>query len=288
MGRGMRAASASFLVAMLLLSAAAAKAWGPFNHLEPEFCDSVTVRGNPLELERLPPLRRPPASGQLPFLPDTLRFRANDEIQVGEGPLGFSLRQSDGHRSEDLGLSAKTTLLRIDRHGRVLQTLAEAQTQVASVKGYETISFSFDPAKPGLYRADIAFQDSSATRLGRYGTYFRILPLVFQPPRLALNARTFQAGELLLARVENFSRSPISYGVPYSIDRLQGGAWDKAPESPDGPWIMPLYGAKSGGTGPCLPFQIPDEMEPGRYRVVKPIATSRGGRRLFAEFTVGG
>ena len=273
---------------MLLLAAPAAKSWGPFNHLEPEFCDSLTVRGNAGELERLPALRRAPQSGELPFLPDTLRFRANDEFQLRKGALGFSLYQSNGHRSEDIDLTATTTLFRINRRGSVLTTLAEAKTHVASVKGYETIPLSFDRETPGLYRADVAIEDGSGVRLGRYGAYFRILPLVFQPPRLVLNSSALAPGERLLARVENFSRKMVSYGVPYSIDRWRNGAWEEAPESPDGPWIMPLYGGRPGSTGPCLPFGIPPTTEPGRYRMVKQIRASGGSRTLFAEFTVGG
>jgi hypothetical protein len=285
---GIKGAIGGVFVAILLLTSPARQSWASFDHSEPEYCESATVRGNPAELAGLPSLHRPPETGQLPFLPETLQFWANSEFQVGEGSVGFTLWQGNGHRSDVVGLTASAAFFRVDRHGRVLDTLAKTQTHVGSVKGFETVPLFFEGATPGLYRADVTFEDGSGTRLGSYGAYFRVLPLVHHPPRLALNASVFHPGELLLARVENFSRNPVSYGVPYSIERLQGGVWEKAPESPDGPWIMPLYRGQTGSTGPCLYFRIPDTTEPGRYRMVKFIRTAAGGRRLFAQFTIGG
>lgn len=265
------------------MTPSSAAAWGPYNNLDPAFCDSSTVRGNPRELGRLPPLHQAPPSEQLPFAPETTQFRPFDEFQVGEAEIGFALRQSNGHRTDPLDLTVVATFTRIDRQGNAVESIGRVETQVSSVKGYETISFSRKVSRSGFYRAGIFFWDSRFQSLGKYAAYFRLLSLRIQPPRLALNGRAFKPGDRILARVENFSNESISYGVPYRIERWNGAAWTNAPESPGGPWIRPLYRSRSGSTGPCLPFGIPLSMPPGTYRMVKPI---RGKSPLFARFEV--
>jgi hypothetical protein len=266
----------------LLMTPSSVAAWGPYNNLDPAFCDSSTVRGNPEELRRLPPLHQAPSSEQLPFAPETTRFRQFDEFQIGEAEIGFALRQSNGHRTDPLGLTVIATFTRINRQGNLVESIGRIETQVSSIKGYETISFFRKVSRPGFYRVGIFFWDNRLLSLGKYGAYFRLLPLRIRPPRLALNARTFKPGDQVLARVENFSSESISYGVPYRIERLDGAAWMRAPESP-GRFIKPLYRSGPGSTGPCLPFGIPPSMPSGTYRMVKPI---RFESPLFARFEV--
>jgi len=264
--------------------ASAVSSWGPYNWHDPDFCDTATVRGEPAQLAHLPQLREVPASERLPFAPATVSIQAYDEFQVGDGWLGFQLRQTEGRRTRPLGMLAIATFARIDYRGRVLKVLNRTQqTHISTLKGYETLSLSSEVNTPGLYRSDISFQSPSGASLGRYGAYTRVLPLRMRPPRLVLNARQFLPGEKVLARVENFSQGWISYGVPYSIQRWDGSAWTRAPESPRS-FIKPLYGSGPGSTGPCLPFGISTTMPAGTYRMVKSIRTSGGPQTLHAEF----
>jgi hypothetical protein len=274
-----------FLAALAVTPSQGPAVGGAYNHFDSEFCDSTTVRGNAAELERLPPLRRPPTSGRLPFLPNTLRFSANDAFQVDEGTLGFSLRQSDGHRTEELGVTANTMLMRIDRRGEMLEPVGRFQERLSTLKGFETFPISFEVDKPGLYRAKVVFEDDSGKLLAHYGAYFRLLRLVLHPPRLALNTRSLRPGQMVFGRVENFGTTSISYGAPYSIERWDGSTWITAPESPRGPWKRLLYVTRSGGTGACSTFQIPDTMQPGTYRMVKPIRSGTDGP-LMARFEI--
>jgi hypothetical protein len=218
-------------------------------------------------------------------MPTTVSFESYDEFQVGDGMLGFQLRQTDGRRARNLGLQSIATFTRIDRRGEVLEILGRERIQISSIKGYETLPISFKVREPGLYRADVVFTDRSGQRLGRYGTYTRLLPLVAQPPRLALNARFFRPGQTVFGRIENFGTTSIFYGAPYSIERWNRSTWITAPESPRGPWIRKLFATRPGGTGACSAFQIPDTIPPGTYRMVKPIRSGADGP-LMAKFEI--
>jgi hypothetical protein len=266
------------------LLAKPANGWGPYNHLDRGFCDTSTVRGKTAELQRLPALPKAPGAERLPFPPDTLRLRSYDQFQVGEGKVGFMLRQADGHRTDALGLRVEASFAQVDRRGAVLRQLGDTEVKVGSIKGYDTLSFAITVGAAGLYRATILFERPTGKRL-RYGAYFRVFPLIVGRPRVVLNATTLQPGDLLLARVENFSRTDISYGVPYVIERWNGTEWERAPETPNA-WVRPLYRSRPGTTGPCLPFRAPQEMASGSYRFVKPVTVGGGTRRLVADFAI--
>ena len=55
--------------------------------------------------------------------------------------------------------------------------------------------------------------------------------------------------------------------------RIDGTAWQRAPEGPTGPWIMPLWISRPGRSGLCNTFGIPADMPPGRYRVTKRLSS---------------
>jgi len=158
---------------------------------------------------------------------------------------------------------------------------------------FDDLFFSVS-AEPALYRVDIVFRNRTGKRLGAYGQYFRVVsPL--QDARLRLNATSYRPGETVYARVENFGTELVTYGVSYSIERYNGTSWGEAPESPNGPWILPLLFSQPGTSGRCSGFSIPTEMTPGRYRFAKPADyaghSGSGPRRevrvlLTAEFDV--
>ena len=165
------------------------------------------------------------------------------------------------------------------------------RTLVRPREGMIDLSFPVS-ARPALYRVEISFENKSGKRLGRYGRYFRVVPIV-RRARLGIESGTYLAGETVYARVENYGTIFVTFGVPYSVERYDGSTWARAPESPKGPWILPLLLAQSGYTGECLGFRSPVSMPPGLYRIVKGVEYPRvkphgheSRATLTAEFEV--
>lgn len=165
------------------------------------------------------------------------------------------------------------------------------RTVVRPHEGTIDLSFSVS-ARPALYRVEIEFENMSGKRLGRYSQYFRVVPIV-RRARLGIESSAYHAGETVYARIENFGTTLVAFGVPYSVERYDGSTWTKAPESPKGPWILPLLLVQSGYAGGCFGFRTPVSMPPGLYRIVKGVeypAVKPGGHdshaTLTAEFEV--
>lgn len=75
-------------------------------------------------------------------------------------------------------------------------------------------------------------------------------------------------------------------GDEYVIEHYADTTWVRDPASPNG-FVQPASILLAGDAGNCETFSIPETMEPGRYRVVKPYAAaSNGNRRAAAEFEV--
>ncbi len=152
-------------------------------------------------------------------------------------------------------------------------------------------SFTVGP-KPSAYRLTLVFRTKSDKRLGSLGRYFRVAAPTANR-RLELNASSYRPEQTVFARVENFGTTPTRYGVPYEVERLSGDQWSRAPESPKGPWILPILISNPGRSGKCFSFWIPPKMPPGHYRIVKvvdrafnPPTRSLGSETLTAEFEI--
>jgi len=115
--------------------------------------------------------------------------------------------------------------------------------------------------------------------------------------RLTLNGTTFQPGEEVLGKVENFGTELLFYGLGFGLERYDGAAWLPVD-------LSALFGRPFGflliglGIGPgrsddcssALP--VPTSMSPGLYRMVKSVDVvgqrpfREGSRSIMAEFTI--
>jgi hypothetical protein len=270
--------------------------WTPASALgasEPRpFCNGVVVRDYLKPLKRLPALRKPPAELHLPFGPRAVQLLSSNPLQVGAGEIGFSLAYDALPRRLDWLVTAKLT--QISAGGDAFGKLETRQVKVERPSRGTFDDFFFTvSAEPALYRIEIVFRNKSNRKLGAYGEYFRVVPSR-QDARLRLNATSYRPEKTVYARIENLGTVLVTYGVPYSIEWYDGSSWVKAPESPKGPWILPLLFSQPGTSGNCFGFTIPAEMAPGLYRFVKSVNYStesrRAGRRapvtLTAKFEV--
>ncbi|HYJ23127.1 MAG TPA: immunoglobulin-like domain-containing protein [Solirubrobacterales bacterium] len=234
------------------------------------FCRSTLLRDYLTPLDRLPKLRSPSPSGRLDFGPRSIRLQPLPALLVGGGTIGYKLFLSEGARTQHPDWTVVTALARVNWRGRSAEAHSHARRQVTTVSSSREAGVDFRVNRyPAPYLLTISFRDKTGKELGEYGFYFRVVKATANA-RLGLSGTAYRPGSTVFARVENLGSSPVTFGAPYAIERPEGTAWVKAPESPKGPWIMPLFWTLGGMTEQgCQGFWIPPTMPPGRYRISK-------------------
>ena len=245
------------------------------------FCEGKPVTGFLKQLDRMPSLRDPTEFERLgPWAPRSVYLSGSETIQTGPASVGWALRYGILPRRLDWLVTAKMT--EVNSRGMPVSRSRTKQTKVGrpGQNAFGDLSFAVSD-DPAIHRVDIYFRNPGGKLLGRFGKYFRIM----EPQsnvRLKLSATTYQPGDKLYARVENLGTEHVTYGVPYSIQWFDGESWLKAPQSPSGPWIMPLWASPPGRSGNCNSFVIPADMPLGKYRVAKHLQDPQ--TTLTAEF----
>jgi hypothetical protein len=242
------------------------------------FCEERVVHDHLAPLKRLPKLNSP---ARLGFGPSNLRLSTQPSLVVNEGRVGFRLRYDDGLEGPALDWRATTTFARVDWKGRVVEKLAVARKRITGGRN-GGIGFTLDEDdEPGPYRLTTVITDRDGRKLGRFGSYARLMAPT-QGAVLAVDPGPHRPGELVLAWIENFGTATTTFGVPWRVERFNGTAWELAPESPGGPWILPLYFASPGHSSrECVAHVSPASR--GRYRVVKEVGYVWPGGRLREE-----
>jgi len=258
-----------------------------------DFCKGQQVRDYEGPLDRLPAVRHVHSNEDLPFGPRNMSIyqSAFSPLIVGEG--GFGYRFFDDtygtRKAVHLDWDVTTTLSRIDRRGEVVRQIASEQQYFGVVTKIDEMTFWLDtPAgpRPALYRYDIEFDDhSSGEVLGRYSEYLRVVRPTFHA-RIAVDHDRVRPGERVFARIENRGTSGVSFGLEYEVQKLEGGRWTKQDLGVDG-WLLPLIVMSGGGSGWCMPYDVPSDASPGHYRFVKHLGFGeRHSKRATAAFTV--
>jgi hypothetical protein len=274
------------LGSILTLAALARPAGAAIDVVRPPFCEGEILHDYLAPLDRLPDLHSPPPNGQLGFGSHNILVRQGSGLVVGEGSVGFSLDLDNYNHPARPGWDVTAELSEVNWRGMSIRTVDRLRRRVLKIGREHSADFEFSVgAKPAVYRVTTVFRSLSGKKLGGFGSYFRVVPPT-KHARLGLNGDTYQPGQAVFGRVENFGTEPVAYGVPYAIERLEGEAWAKAPESPGGPWVMPLLWSLPGMSGNCDDFPIPATMPPGRYRMTKEIEFPDRESRLGKNQTV--
>lgn len=260
----------------------------------PPFCDGGVVHDYLKPLKRMAKPHAPHPSGRIGFGPPALRLRLFPELLVGDGSAGYWLYLERRRGSAQLRWEVTTTLARVDWRGRELSVLARGHRRIGSVGSRLGVISRFEiDGRPGVYRFTLEIARRSGEQLAEFSRYLRVVRPM-RKARLALDAASYEPGETVFGRIENFGTTTVHFGAPYAIERFDGTGWVKAPESPRGPWIMPLYGLGPGEASPhCSRFWIPPTMPAGRYRMSKGVEFATRRLRppefdipLSAEFEV--
>ena len=85
-------------------------------------------------------------------------------------------------------------------------------------------------------------------------------------------------GSMVAAAIRNEGDQELTYGAAYAIERGVDGSWEPV-ELPHRAVPEIGYIASPGRTGPPVAVELPDDLEPGTYRVVL-------SERYFGEFEV--
>jgi hypothetical protein len=272
-----------------------------------DFCVPRLLHDYEAPLDRLPAVRRPPASGKLPFGSSRVSFRRvagfEDEFMIVQGdPLEYEFSLTGAaYGPKTLDWTVESRLVRIDRRGRGLALVKRRREHVGMLevvtddgqKIFREIGFSRS-STPGIYRYDLIFRNERGGLLGRYHDYYLVVA-ENSDVQLALNGASFRPGDQLLAQVQNFGTDHLSYGVEFSLERYEGAVWTAVD-------LEQFFGRKVGfimiglGLGPgaadncSVAMIIPANAQPGRYRIVKGFNWSRlhpyGAISASAEFTI--
>jgi hypothetical protein len=102
---------------------------------------------------------------------------------------------------------------------------------------------------------------------------------------LSLDRDSPHPGETLTLTVDNRTRWQLEYGVPYKLERREANRWRWV--NRDSAFVLPLRFVEAGKRE-HEDIRLPEQLESGRYRIVKSFTARAAGRELDAsvEFTV--
>lgn len=290
MNRGRWSLLAGVFAALAVAPPASAVTYEPV----PAFCDGKVVHDYLNPLKRMAKPHAPHPSGRIGFGPPALRLRLFPSLLVGQSSAGYWLYLERRRGRVRLEWEVTTTLARVDWRGRELSVLARGHRRIGSVDSRLGVIGQFEiDGHPDVYRFTLEIARRSGEKLAEFSRYLRVVRPT-RKARLALDAASYKPGETVFGRIENFGTAAVHFGAPFVIERLEGTGWVRAPESPRGPWIRPLYGVGPGEASPhCSGFWIPPTMPAGRYRMSKGVDFADGRLRppefdipLSAEFDV--
>jgi hypothetical protein len=105
--------------------------------------------------------------------------------------------------------------------------------------------------------------------------------------QMLTNQREAGAGEVVKARLVNFSTESVISKAEFKIQRYLGTKWVTDPSSPDGPWPRRGRKLKPGEVSSCYRYVVPAGQPAGRYRFLTMV--SKGPREFpeVAKFSIG-
>jgi hypothetical protein len=255
-------------------------------------CEYGVVRDYAKPLRRLPHLRQNPLTEHLSFGPARVFLNhRGGPLFVGGGEVGYSLSFSPyfpgHHLSPPLNWIVESRYVRVDERGRPTQVRGRVVRRVKRLHSSEdkpsgTLDFLFKVGRPALYRLEITFSAFSGKRLARFGEYMRVVKPELDAS-LSLSGTAFQPGEHVLATVDNYGTTSLSFGLDRTIEYFNGASWEPAPNSSQGAVPLPLLWAGPGASAQCWGFTIPAAEPQGLYRFVVHADPSRPGPGLKGE-----
>lgn len=95
----------------------------------------------------------------------------------------------------------------------------------------------------------------------------------------------YKGQRTLTYTIVNNTPETIGFGEPYDIQKKQDGEWVSVEWMKDRVWTA-IYHYLESGKSFSRKVELPVDIEPGDYRLVKEVDVGGGKRVLVAEFTV--
>lgn len=250
-----------------------------------QFCKPRRAVDYLAPIRQLPPIKRFPNSGQLPFAPNHVEEGniGPSRVVPGGGAVGVVVSGTD---RQHLGWKIEGHLTRILKNGHTVGSSRRHLWFISGLpKGGGAWSLAFQVgARPALYRYDATFRNRSGDLLGRFAEYFRVVKRTVKV-KLRLQSDVYAPGEMLTARLVNDGTMPIFYGFEALIEKWTGGEWSLDPTTPS--WPLEGLGLGGGVIGMCERFPL--VTTPGDFRLTKRYSVSIPGKQVpvRAYFTVG-
>jgi hypothetical protein len=255
-------------------------------------CEYGVVHDYAKPLSRLPHLRQNPLTEHLPLGPARVFLNhSGGPLFVGGGEVGYSLSFSPyfpgHHLSPPLNWIVEARYVRVDKRGRPTKVRGHIVRRVKRLRSDQdkpsgVLDFLFKVGRPALYRLEITFSEFSGKRLARFGEYLRVVEPKLDA-RLSLSGTAFQPGERVLAGVDNYGTTSLSFGLFRTIEYFNGASWEPAPNSSQGIVSLPLLWAGPGASAQCWGFTIPAGEPQGLYRFVVHVDSRRPDPQLKGE-----
>jgi len=98
--------------------------------------------------------------------------------------------------------------------------------------------------------------------------------------------REVQQGEVVFARLANFTTRTFLSIAEFKIQRYGLAGWQTDSSSPDGPWPLSAAKLKPDGTKGCYRYFVPYDQPFGRYRFLTKVHTRSHQFPETAEFSI--
>ncbi|HEU4739953.1 MAG TPA: hypothetical protein VFS54_12860 [Solirubrobacterales bacterium] len=110
--------------------------------------------------------------------------------------------------------------------------------------------------------------------------------------QLLANRKSVGAGEVIYARLANFTAKNFISGAEFKVQRYGSSGWETDASSPDGPWPRSAAVLRAGKTRGCYRYSVANDQIGGRYRFLT-VLNARSETRIqkfpeVAKFSIRG
>lgn len=225
--------------------------------------------------DQMPKLPVPSSTGRVRFGPSALRVIQNSEsaVQPPGGGFGYVFYFNRVDQRLRLRWVATVEIVEISSKGEERRVVTTQKRPIRSLKSGRSMDFIASlPGSTGLYRYDLNIRNQSGQPVGALSHYVRVLKPKASA-RLEVADSTLHRGEEGRSRLLNLGTTILHYGEQVEVEQLRETGWVPVPEFAPGPYIWPISKLYAGQAGGCEAFRVPETAAPGKYRLVKRLAS---------------